>query len=272
MSTPLLGSVDLFASAPARNSRLGTLNAGVKLLATLMLTVGLLLVKDWVSVGTIFFLELLALYLAGLKPLKLLGTFWPVLFAALLSGWSTALLVEKTGDTLIHWGIIWITSDSLIVGITLALRGLALALPGLALITTTDPTDIADSLAQTAKLPARFVLAALASLRLVGLMMSEWNTLGQARRARGLGSQDSLWQRLNTLVGQTFALLVQAIRRGTRLATTMEARGFGQGKRTWARVPTYSRADLWFFLGTIAIMTVGIAVAAGAGTLTWTWQ
>ncbi|GAA1047168.1 energy-coupling factor transporter transmembrane component T [Rothia amarae] len=272
MSAPLLSSTDLFAPAPARTGRLGQLNAGVKLLATLLMTIGLLLVKDWVSVGSIFLLELVALRLLGLNPLKLLGTFWPILFAALLSGWSTSLLVEKTGETLIHWGVLWITTDSLTVGVTLALRGLALALPGLMLITTTDPTDIADSLAQTAKLPARFVLAALASLRLVGLMMSEWNVLGQARRARGLGSHDSLWQRLKTLVGQTFALLVQAIRRGTRLATTMEARGFGSGKRTWARVPTYSRADLWFFVGALAICAAGIGLSATAGTLLWMWQ
>lgn len=265
-------SVDLFATTAARRGRLGRLNAGVKLLATLLLTLGLLLVKDPVSAGVILVLELVALRLAGLHPLKLLGAFWPVAFGALLSGWSTALLVEKTGETVFQLGFIWVTTDSLAVGFALMLRGLAMALPGLLLIATTDPTDIADSLAQTAKLPARFVLAALASLRLVGLMFSEWRVLGQARRARGLGSQDSLWQRFKTALGQTFALLVQAIRRGTRLSVTMEARGFGRGKRSWARVPEYSLADLWFFVTCLGIVACGWGLAAWTGYLTWLWQ
>lgn len=265
-------SIDVFAATPTRHSALGRLNAGVKLLATLLLTIGLILVKDWVSSGSILVLEMLALACAGVNPLRLLGKFWPVLFGALLSGWSTSLLTEKTGETLIHWGMIWVTTDSLATGVALMLRGLAMVLPGLLLIATTDPTDIADSLAQTAKLPARFVLAALASLRLVGLMLSEWNVLGQARRARGLGSDDNLWQRFTTLLGQTFALLVQAIRRGTRLSTTMEARGFGTGKRSWARVPHYSLRDALFFCVCCAVIALGFLSAHLAGTLTWIWQ
>ncbi len=55
----------------------------------------------------------------------------------------------------------------------------------------------------------------------------EWNALGQARRARGLGAGQSLMGRAQTFGAQSFALLVQAIRRGSRLAITMEARGLG---------------------------------------------
>ncbi|MFW0110749.1 energy-coupling factor transporter transmembrane component T family protein [Rothia sp. CCM 9417] len=263
---------DPFAATAERQGALGRINAGVKLGATFALTLGLLLTQDWVTSLTVLCLELLALRLLGLSPLALLGRFWPVLFGALLSGWSTSLLAEKTGSTLLHFGPLWVSTGSAAVGIALMLRGLAMLLPGIFLIATTDPTDIADSLAQSLKLPARFVLGALAALRLVGLMMAEWNTLGQARRARGLGSQDTLWLRARTLGGQTFALLVQAIRRGSRLATTMEARGFGPGPRTWARVPSYRWADLWFALGTLGLLVCGYLLAAYTGNLTWVWQ
>lgn len=263
---------DPFALTAERQGTLGKLNAGVKLGATLVLTLGLLITQDWVTSLTVLCLELALLQLLGLKPLALLGRFWPVLFAALLSGWSTSLLAEKTGTTLIQLGPLWVTTGSAAVGFALMLRGLAMLLPGLFLVATTDPTDMADSLAQTLKLPARFVLAALAALRLVGLLMSEWNTLGQARRARGLGSQDTPWLRIRTLGGQTFALLVQAIRRGSRLATTMEARGFGAGPRTWARIPSYRLVDLWFLLGTLGVLACGYALAACTGSLTWVWQ
>ena len=39
-------------------------------------------------------------------------------------------------------GFIWITTDSLAMGISLMVRGLALILPSLLLITTTDPTHL----------------------------------------------------------------------------------------------------------------------------------
>lgn len=263
---------DLFAPTQAHASRIGQLSAGSKLLATLILTLGLILIKDWVSATAILCLELALFATWGLNPLTLFARFWPLLIGTLLTGWSTSLIADKTGNTLLQVGFIWITSDSAAAGIALMLRSLALILPGVLLITTTDPTDIADALAQTAKLPARFVLAALAALRLTTLMMSEWHALGAARRARGLGASDSLLRQAKTVIGQGFALLVQSIRRGTRLATTMEARGFGAGARTWARTPVYRRDDLTFLLISLGILATGYATAAWAGTLTWVWM
>ena len=82
------------------------------------------------------------------------------------------------------------------------IRSLAMVLPTLAFVLTTDPTDLGDSLAQTFKLPARFVLATIAALRLVGILFAEWNALGQARRARGLGAGQSLLGRAQTFGGK----------------------------------------------------------------------
>ena len=73
------------------------------------------------------------------------------------------------------------------LGLGFMLRGLAIALPAVLLMSCTDPTDLADALAQKAKLPHRFVLGTLAAMRLVGLMAEEWQTIGMARRARGRG-------------------------------------------------------------------------------------
>lgn len=266
-------SIDIFAPTAERRTVFGQLNAGVKVIAILVLSLSLLLIKDWVSAASILLLEALALLACGINPLALLGRFWPVLFGAIISGWSTALMAEKTGATLLDFGPFFITSGSLNIGIALTLRGLALVLPSILLVATTDPTDMADSLAQTLKLPARFVLAALAALRLLGILASEWNSLGQARRARGLGAHDTLLQRTRTAAGQSFALLVQAIRRGSRLSVTMEARGFGSPiKRTWARSPHYSKLDLYFALAILLIIALGYGLSLAAGTLIWLWN
>ncbi len=101
---------------------------------------------------------------------------------------------------------------------------LAIALPAVALFITIDPTDLADGLAQTLRLPARFVLGALAGLRLIGLA-GRGLAFGRASLVarRGVGDRNAV----RRFFGMAFALLVLSIRRGSVLATAMEARGFG---------------------------------------------
>ena len=181
------------------------------------------------------------------------------------------MLSAKTGDVILNLGFNTITTGSAAVGAAMMIRSLAMVLPTLAFVLTTDPTDLGDSLAQTFKLPARFVLATIAALRLVGILFAEWNALGQARRARGLGAGQSLIGRAQTFGGQSFALLVQAIRRGSRLAITMEARGFGAGERTWARVPSYSRRDVHVSIAAAVIIAVAYGASIAAGTIQFLW-
>ena len=147
----------------------------------------------------------------------------------------TALLGADSGTTLLDAGPLSISRGSLTAGLAIAVRILAIGLPGVVLLATTDPADLAGALAQVLRLPHRFVLAALAAMRLAGLLGQQWHTLGMARRARGLGD-DGVRGRITTTLGQVFALLVLAIRQATMLALAMEARGFGvHRRRTWAR-------------------------------------
>jgi len=96
------------------------------------------------------------------------------------------------------------------------------------------------------------VLGALAGLRLVGLFVHDWRSLELARRARGVADTG----RLRRVLGQALALLVLAVRRGTKLATAMEARGFdGPGARSWARPSPFGRAE---------VVTIGCGVLLGA--------
>ena len=145
------------------------------------------------------------------------------------------------------------------------MRVLAIALPAVVLFVTVDPTDLADGLGQLAHLPARFVLGALAGLRLVGLFFDDWRALELARRARGVGDRG----RVRRLLGQAFALLVLSIRRGSKLATAMEARGFGvSSDRTWAREVRFGVRD-WLLV--LAGLTIGL-VAIAASIVTGHWR
>lgn len=258
-------------STGARHSPVGRSNATVKLLGALLITVVIALSADPVTSGIALAGQLALLAAAGQRPVRLLLTLWPLTVAALISGWGTAMLSPAGGTQLLDLGWVTVTTGSLAAGAAIALRGLAIALPGITVLLTTDPTDLADGLAQTLRLPERFVLASLAALRLVDVMVKEWAVLAAARRARGAGNHRGP-AAVKEFAGQAFTLLVQSLRRATRLAMTMEARGFGAGRRTWARTPRYARVDLWVGGAAVVIAAGALVVSLLLGTHRFIWQ
>lgn len=252
-------------------SFLGQVNPLAKLAAVALATIPLVASMDWVSSTLVVLVTLLALPLAGLTIPRFMARAWPLLLAALFGAWGTALVGIDSGAVLLDLGIFTITQGSVAAGVATGMRAFAVAIPAVLVLFTTDPTDLANALAQKARLPHRFVLGALAGMRLLGLLIEEWTTLGMARRARGVGSHGSAAARLRANLGQILGLLVQAIRRASRLAVTMEAKGFGTTERTWLRASVYGRRDLvvvgaGLLLGTAAIWA---AVALGTWNLVW---
>lgn len=232
-----------------------------KLAAMMLLLCGVLPSVDLVSAGTLLALELLALPLAGLSARTMIRRLWVIPLAALSAAWATALLAEKTGRVLLDLGALSVTTGTLESGVAIGLRVVAIALPGVVLVASIDPTDLADGLSQRLRLPARFVLAALAAFRLMTLLVEEWQTLTLARRARGVASGRTP----RGFAAQAFALLVQAIRRGTRLAMAMEARAFGAGERTWARASVFHWRDVVVVLVAAAMAAAAIVAALVTG-------
>lgn len=250
--------------APSRGSHpIDRVNPIAKLLAGLVLGVTLVLSLDIVSAGVAVAGELALMPFAGLAW----AAFWrrtaPVWIAAVLGGITITLYGRPSGDTYVQFLLIHVTDGSIALGVATALRVVAIALPAVVLSATIDPTDLADGLAQLVRLPARFVLGALAGLRLVTLFVDDWRALERARRARGLGDG---W-RVRRVAGQSFALLVLAIRRGSALATAMEARGFGApNARTWARPSRLHARDAVVVALAVAIAMLAVTAAVLLGT------
>lgn len=248
-----------------RRSPLAAVNALAKLVAAMIISVTLLLSIDPVSAGVALALIGLALPFARLRVRDLVLRLWPIALSALLAGVATVLYGRPSGAVYLEWGLLRITDGSISLALAIVLRVLAIAIPAVVLFATTDPTDLADALAQIARLPARFVLGALAGLRLVGLLVEDWRELALARRARGVADHG----RIRRFLGQAFALFVLAVRRGSTLATAMEARGFGAPiPRTWARTSRLRPRD-----GMLVLIAVGIAAAAVVAAVvagTWT--
>jgi energy-coupling factor transport system permease protein len=185
--------------------------------------------------------------------------------AAPLTALTIALYGRTSGTVFFEFLFFRVSEGSLDFALSTLLRVLAVALPAVVLFLTIDPTDLADGLAQRLRLPARFVLGALAGIRLIGLAMDDWRSVSLARRARGVADRGGL----RRFFGQAFALLVLSIRRGSTLATAMEARGFGAaGTRTWARESHWGARD-WVLIAVGA--SIGL-VAIAAAVLTGNWR
>lgn len=252
---------------PNPRAPLARANPVAKLAAGSILLVALFASLDGVTAGVVLVALLALLPLSGLSGRDLLSRSWLVGLAAISIGvFNILFAAEQVGVTVVELGPIRIGAETLANGLGLALRLLGVVLAGLLATATTQPTELADSLVQQLRVSPRFAVGALAAFRLLPLLSQEWQTLAMARRARGVEAGRSPIAVVRLFAGQMLALLVGAIRRGTRMAQAMEARGFGAMPcRTAARVHVVRAAD-WGWIGgalLLAAAAIGVSVALG---------
>jgi energy-coupling factor transport system permease protein len=242
------------ALGPVRPVPLSAINPVAQLTAILVLLPVLLISGDLVTPSVVLAAELCLLPAAGLAaPRALLARTWPLLLGAAGVAWVNVVF----GDD----GSGWLSA------LGLAVRVLALALPGILLVASTDPVRLADALTLHWRVSTRFAYGALAALRLVPLLATEWQTIRLARRARGVEAGRNPLAHLRLFAGTAFALLVAAVRRGSRLATAMDARGFDSGiPRTNARGSRLRLRDAVFVAGAVAVCAGAVVLSVAGGT------
>ena len=265
-SAATAGAARMCAPTSARAPRRGLLartNPVARVLALLVATTPLLITIDPVSAGVALALELALVPLSGVSARSFFLKATPLLLAAPLGALSMLLYASPGGHVYWSFGPAAISDHSMWLALGIGLRMCALVVPAIALLDRIDPTDMGDGLAQILHLPARPVLAALAGARMTSLMAADWKALERARRARGVGDAS----RIRSFLRGSFSLLVFALRRSGKLATTMEARGFGAaGARTWARPSRLRAADAALMAVAIAVPAIALTVSVMAGT------
>ncbi|PWI44323.1 energy-coupling factor transporter transmembrane component T [Streptomyces sp. ICBB 8177] len=228
-------------------------NPVAKLVAAAVLALALVVSLDPVGPAVALTAELAAVPLFGIRYRALARRTWPMA-VSVLGAVVTLLLFAADRQHIV-------TS-----ALALVLRLYAVALPGVIVFATTDPTDLADALVQNARVSPRFAIGTLAAWRLVPLLGQEWRLIGLARRARGIDAGRDPLARLRLLASASFTLLVGAIRRGTRLATAMDARGFDSGiPRTSARTQRFAGADAALIAAAAGIAAAALTVSVLTG-------
>lgn len=254
---------------PDARAPLARANPVAKLGAGLLLLLALFASLDGVT-ALVVLVVLAAVLVAwsGIRPGALVGRAWLVGLAAVSIGVFNVLFApEQAGRIVAELGPIRIGLETLLDGLGLSLRLLAIALAGLLATATSQPTEVADALVQQLRVSPRFAIGVLAALRLLPLLAQEWQTIAMARRARGVEAGRSPAAMARLFAGQMLALLVGAIRRGTRMAQAMEARGFGARPcRTVSRVQRMHASDWGWIAASAALAAVAIGISLALGT------
>lgn len=221
-----------------------------KILAALVLMLALFVTVDLVTSGVVLLALVVAARYSGLPPRALVARAAPLFLGAISLGVFNAVL-----------------SRDAVAGAAIALRIIGISLAGMLAVATIDPTDLADALVEHAHAPSRFVVGALAAFRLFPLFSREWDVLGLARRARGIEADRTAVDRLRAFPGRALGLLVAAIRRATRLALAMDARGFGARTcRTLARPRPLTRDDGALVAGALVLAIGATSLSLALGT------
>lgn len=241
-------------------------NPTVKLALLALVSTVLLFVLDPVTPAVLYVMALGAvLTLTDVGPRTLALAQLP--FGAFALGLLLVNAFTRDGEQVLDLGVLEVTADGLTLGASLALRTLVIGTLSIGFLVSTDPVALMTSLQQQAHLGPRITYALLAGYRMLQDMPREWLTIRRAHAVRSAAHDGRLPNGWRDLARAAFGLLVVSIRRGERIARTLESRGLGLTPRSTWRPVTVTRAD-WVMVATVVVALTGVLVAGHAlGTL-----
>jgi energy-coupling factor transport system permease protein len=247
---------------PHRETWLHQVNPGLKLLLFALLFPAVIWIHNLNIMINLAAGMLLLLAGAGHPWKRLLLYASP--FILIFISTSTGMMFFGKGETTWwRWGLVHITEESFYRGLHLGCRAICMAAAGLLFGLTTRPVKLFYSLMHQWRLPPKYAYSFLAAMRMIPILIEEFQTLRHALAIRGAKRKVSRWNLYARIKMYAIPLLAQSIRRAQRIAVAMEAKGFSEAKRTYFYVIGYSWADAW-----LIVYFIGMFAAAGwAGSM-----
>jgi energy-coupling factor transport system permease protein len=190
--------------------------------------------------------------------------------------WSAALRPLMFG-AVAGFGLFWTytvfyagAGPAWVYGATMAARLIAILSASAMFVLTTDPSRLVRSLIHQAHVSPRIAYSVFVAYRFVPLLEVEFDTIRAAHQMRGGAGGYGPADKVREVVGYAIPLLASAVRKGERVALAMESRGFGAlpaNQRTYFRVTTLGRADLWFGGACLFVLAAVVAVRPFASNL-----
>lgn len=247
------------------DSFLHRLDPRTKLLAVLLYSVILFLIRTPGAFALAAGFALLAVLLAGLAPRFLWRGLRPVLIFLAITFVLNVLLTE--GEPWFQVGPVTVTREGVQLGALMAARLILLVLFSSLLTLTTTPLALTDGLERVLRpfravgLPAaELALMMTIALRFIPTLLDEAERILKAQQARGARLQaGGPLAQLRAMVPVLVPLFVAAFRRADELAVAMEARGYrGGAGRTRMKALRFGYRDALAGAGTLAFAAAGI--------------
>ncbi|RBW69082.1 energy-coupling factor transporter transmembrane component T family protein [Bacillus taeanensis] len=238
------------------------INPSVKLLFMVLLFLSLLFIHNLNFMINYTAVTMILLLVFTGHPLKrILLITLPFLFIA--ASTSTSMIFFGQGDTTwVKWGLLHITEESFFRGVHLGLRAFVFAILGVLFALTTRPVYLFYSLMQQLKLKPKYAYSFMAGIRLIPIMIEEFQTIRYAMKVRGVEGKKGIGAFYYKLKSYSIPLLSQSIRRAHRIAVAMEAKRFSMvNGRTFYYKVSISRYDAFFILYFVLFLTLAFYIS-----------
>ncbi|WP_027409877.1 energy-coupling factor transporter transmembrane component T family protein [Anoxybacteroides tepidamans] len=240
-----------------RETWLHRINPSLKLLVMLAIFIAVLFVHNPNVLANLAVALLLLFFICTGYPLKYLLLFFLPFLVIFVSTASSMTLFGEGKTTWFQWGLIHITEESFLRGMHLGFRALTFALLGLIFSLTTRPVYLFYSLMQQLKLKPKYAYSFLAGIRLIPIILEEFQTVQNALKVRG-AAQVGIFEKIKRYA---IPLLSQSIRRAQRIAVAMEAKRFSSGMaRTFYYEISFSKYDIVFIFSMAGIIVLAYCV------------
>ena len=223
-------------------------NPSIKLISLFVLSVSLMFIWDPIRPAALWIVLVIIALTIGKVPGKWLAAAH-IPFIAFGFGLFLVNVLARADDG------VWI-------GSALAGRTLVIGVASILFLTSTAPVELMRSLNQNLKLPASITFAVLAGYQLLLGLPREWQTIRAAQLMRQGGAKLNRKGKPKLTLKEAgrlvFTVLIVALRRAERIATSLESRGFGLKPRTVYRPIQVRATDV--LLG-LAVCAFSIAYA-----------
>lgn len=218
------------------NSLLHKMDARMKIVLILILMASVFLCKNYLSLGIVFLLTLLLIYISKIKPSVIIKGLKPIIVILIFT--SLLNLFYGTGKPIVTFWIFKITERGINNAVFMALRIILLVIIGLMLTYTTTPTALTDAIESLLK-PLKIFKADTHSvamimtiaLRFIPILIEEVDKIMSAQKSRGADMESGgLIKRAKAIVPILIPLFISSFRRANELADAMECRCYRGGE------------------------------------------
>lgn len=145
------------------------------------------------------------------------------------------------------------------VALITGLRMTAMTLIFIVMLATTRMQDITAALVRQCRVPYEYAFMLTAALRFIPDFIAESKAVQEAQACRGYRPQGNIMKRIAAYVAVVEPLVLKAVTKSETMALSLELRGFGGHRRSFAASIGFSIKDYCMFVLMTAV-TVGVII------------